>query len=314
LKTTLTTWEKLLQAEKKVLASRWHRILSSPGTYMITMAFNKVVYPLTKKEWFKKVTPFFGVPMTIALPSGTDILFHGIKAHDSEIRLSKFLTHELKPAAVFIDVGAHHGYYSLLASAKVGGDGKVLAVEASQHSFDLLQQNTSGHDNIRIFHNAAGEEAGEIVFYEYPGPYAEYNTIIKGAYDHAKWKNKVKETVTRVNTITLEEIINENKINHALIKIDVEGGEYAVLKGMGQKLQQGNFTIIMEYLYSEDSKNTHHQATHFLMQNGYACYSINASGETEMIDRIDDYMMSKSLTSDNLVFHKSPLSNRKTEV
>ena len=272
------------------------------------MAFNKVAYPLIKKEWFKKVTPFFGVPMTIALPSGTDILFHGIKAHDSEIRLSKFLTRELKPDAVFIDVGAHHGYYSLLASTMVGRGGKVLAIEASQHSFDLLQQNTSGHNNIRIYHNAAGEETGEITFYEYPGPYAEYNTIIKGAYDHAKWKNKVKETVTRVNTITLEEILNENKINQAVIKIDVEGGEYAVLKGMGQKLQQGTYTIIMEYLYSEDSENTHHQAIYFLKQNGYSCYYINVAGETEMIDRIDEYMVSKSFTSDNLVFRKSPPS------
>lgn len=302
------TWEKLLQAEKKVHTPKWQRIFSSPFTYPVTMAFNKVFYPLTKKEWFKTVTPFFDAPLTIALPSGTDILFHGIKAHDSEIRLSKFLTKKLDLGDVFIDIGAHHGYYTLLAASRVGENGKVMAIEASQHSFDLLQRNTARHSNVRVFHNAAGEAPGEIVFYEYPGPYAEYNTIIKGAYDQAKWKQKAKEIVTRVNTITLAEIIDENKISKAVIKIDVEGGEYSVLKGMGHFLQNENFIIIMEYLYSEDDKNTHHHATHFLKQNGYVCYSINHAGELVVVDHIDNYMISKSFTSDNLVFRKSTTS------
>ena len=132
--------------------------MNSPIRYPLAMVFSKIAYPLLKKEWYKKVIPFFGTTMTIALPSGTDILINGIKSHDSEIRLSKFLTRHLNPGGIFIDIGAHHGYYSLLASSLVGAKGKVFSVEASHHSFELLRLNTIHHPAISIFHNAAGDE------------------------------------------------------------------------------------------------------------------------------------------------------------
>jgi hypothetical protein len=143
-------WKSLLQSEQRAKAPKWQRLIRSPFWYPLSMIFNKIIYPLTKKEWRKKVNTFFGIPMTTALPSGTDILLNGIKSHDSEIRLSKFLTRHLKPGEIFIDVGAHHGYYSLLASSLVGEDGKVHSIEASQHSFNLLQYNTIQYNTIAL--------------------------------------------------------------------------------------------------------------------------------------------------------------------
>jgi len=305
-------WIQLLNAEERAHSSKWIRLLRSPFWYPVSMVFSHVLYPLMKKEWRKEVTTFFGIPMTVALPSGTDILLNGIKSHDSEIRLSKFLTRQLQPGQIFIDIGAHHGYYTLLASSLVGQNGKVYSVEASRHSFELLQYNTiqyntiqynsSTYHNIKIYHNAASDQLGEIVFYEYPGPYAEYNTMVKGSYDHAIWRSKVEETVTRVDTIILDNLIEENGISKATIKIDVEGGEYVVLKGLGRSLSHGNFTIIMEYLYSTDTGNFHHRAVTLLKETGYSAHYINAVGELECVENIDDYLRKEKLDSDNLVF------------
>jgi len=295
-------WHALLQAERHAHEAKWLRVLRLPFWYPVSMLYQYALYPLTKREWRKKVRTFFGIPITTALPTGTDILLNGIKSHDSEIRLSKFLTRHLRPGQTFIDIGAHHGYYSLLAASLVGKEGKVLAVEASRHSFDLLEFNTTAHPEINIFHNAAGNERGEIVFYEYPGPYAEYNTTVKGAYEHAAWRKKIKETITRVETVLLDDLLRENGIRNAIIKIDVEGGEYAVLKGMSQSLQTGDFILILEYLFSPDKNNFHHQAVSYLNQNGYSAYRITSEGIPERVDDIDEYLKSQNLDSDNLVF------------
>jgi FkbM family methyltransferase len=304
LKNLNSNWEQLLKAEKKAQGTKWKRWMNSPLQYPLVMTFSKLAYPLIKKEWRKKVTPFFGVTMTIALPSGTDILLNGIKSHDSEIRLSKFLAKQLKPGEIFIDIGAHHGYYTLLASSLVGESGKVFSVEASHHSFKLLYQNTRNHPGINIYHKAAGEKQEEIIFYEYPGPYAEYNTIIKDAYDNASWRRKVKETTTRVETIVLDNLVKEKEISRAIIKIDVEGGEFSVLKGLNQSLPLSGFSVVIEYLFSSDISNTHHQAVNLLKENGYLPHRITETGDAEVIVDIDEYMKKHNISSDNIVFRR----------
>jgi hypothetical protein len=141
-------WNQLLESESRAHLSKWRRLSKSPFWYPVSMMFNKIVYPVVKKEWRKKIKTFFGIYMTTALPSGTDVLLNRIKSHDSEIRLSKFLTRHLCKGQTFIDIGAHHGYYSLLAAALVGKEGKVFAIEASKKSFELLQYNTIQYNSL----------------------------------------------------------------------------------------------------------------------------------------------------------------------
>ncbi len=157
-------WKDLLKAEQKARSSRVHRLLKRPLKYPMLMGFNKVVYPVSKRGVVVHAKTFFGVRMKTLLPAGTDILLNGIKSHDSEIRLTKFLTRHLKAGDTFIDVGAHYGYYALLASILTGDKGHVYAIEASAHSFELLKVNTDPLKNITAYHNAAGEAPGEIVF------------------------------------------------------------------------------------------------------------------------------------------------------
>ena len=268
------------------------------------MGFNKVAYPIWKRGVVVYAKTFFGVRMKTELPAGTDILLNGIKSHDSEIRLTKFLTRHLNAGDTFIDVGAHYGYYALLAATLTGDTGHVYAIEASAHSFELLKANTALLKNITAYHNAAGEAPGEIVFYEYPGPLAEYNTIIEGAYTDKKWFMNVKETINRVQTILLDDLITANQINKAIIKIDVEGGELSVIKGLVTSLRQNDLTIVMEYLISDDLSSPHHQAVSLLVANGYQAHAIDLQGHLVKVEVIDQYLREADLDSDNLVFVK----------
>ena len=297
-------WKDLLKAEQKARSSKLNRLLTSPLRYPMLMGFNKVVYPILKRGISVHAKTFFGIRMKTLLPAGTDILLNGIKSHDSEIRLTTFLTRHLQPGDTFIDVGAHYGYYALLASTLVGDKGHVYAIEASAHSFELLKANTVHLKNITVYHNAAGEAPGEIVFYEYPGPLAEYNTIIEGAYTDKKWFKNVKQTINRVQTLVLDTLITSNPMTNTIIKIDVEGGELSVLKGLSKTLAERDFTIVTEYLYSQEANSAHHHATDFLLEAGYKPYSISMDGSVRFIDQIDSYMAEEKLDSDNIVFMK----------
>ena len=297
-------WQQLLVAELKSRKSRAGRWLRSPLLYPFLMLYNYFFYPVFRKGFFVKVDPFFEIPMQTLLPAGTDLLLNGIKSHDSEIRLAKFITLQLNPGDVFIDVGAHYGYYSLLASSLVG-NGRVFALEPSSTSFKLLKENTEEVSNVKIMQAAAGDQHGEIIFYEYPGPYAEYNTTVKDAYADEPWLKKTGQKTTSVPVIMLDDLLSDEKIERAMIKMDVEGGEAGVLMGLQHSLAKKEITIAMEYLASEHKIHSHAAAANLLRLTGYHAHRIDDGGKLIAVDDIDEYLKEKKIGSDNVVFVKS---------
>lgn len=298
-------WQDLLVAEKKSRSGKFKRLLRSPFLYPSLMLFNHAWYPFFKKGLYAKTNTFYGLPMRTLLPSGTDVMLNKIKSHDSEIRLSKYLTLVLQEGGVFIDVGAHYGYYSLLASVLVGDSGKVFSIEASGTTYSDLKENVDPYKNIKSFHAAAGDSPGTITFYEYPGPYAEYNTIVPNAYIHEKWFHSVKEKTNTVPILVLDELIRSEKIEKALLKIDVEGGESSVLRGLQSALKEKNLIIAMEYLLPKKERTLHQESADILFKNDFKSHVITADGNLESIDDIDIYLRHSGIHSDNIIFIKS---------
>ena len=68
----------------------------------------------------------------------------------------------LRPGMTVLDIGAHHGYYTLLASRRVGPQGKVLAVEASSRERKRLglHLRINGCRNVQLESRALGEAEG----------------------------------------------------------------------------------------------------------------------------------------------------------
>jgi ubiquinone/menaquinone biosynthesis C-methylase UbiE len=60
-----------------------------------------------------------------------------------EQHITKVIRSYLKPGAVFIDIGANIGYYTLLSAAHVGDTGKVIAFEPSSNNCALLEMSVS---------------------------------------------------------------------------------------------------------------------------------------------------------------------------
>jgi FkbM family methyltransferase len=106
----------------------------------------------------------FLVPQ-IGAPLGFELLIHGVY---EPLELSLVLNW-LRPGAVFVDVGANIGCYTLPAADIVGSAGRVIAIEASPRVLPYLDQNLAMNDarNVEIVRRAVGEREGTTVFHEH---------------------------------------------------------------------------------------------------------------------------------------------------
>lgn len=118
----------------------------------------------------------------------------------------------IKKGHVVIDVGAHIGLFSLLACAK-GAD--VVAIEPAAHNLECLKQLATINSGLKlkVLAAAASDRAGTLRFDQ------------NGPHGHVVESGGVEVAALRLDSLDLTDV--------ALVKIDVEGHELAVLDGMG---------------------------------------------------------------------------------
>ena len=160
-----------------------------------------------------------------------------------EPEMSNWISEQLRPGDVFIDVGANIGYYSLLASALVGESGGVTAVEASPAIFQQLRANLARNrvTNVRCVNLAAADRRGTLPLFRGPDHNAGETSLFQGPGF---------EPDGTVEAAPLGEILEQSEIARArLIKIDVEGAEGGVLPGLVPLLRSGraDLELIVEF-------------------------------------------------------------------
>jgi FkbM family methyltransferase len=290
--------------EKIAKASKARRMLYSPAKYLYAILYRKILSHLLNLSVVKKVETFFDRSMLIQFPAGTDIYLAGGKTDDAELRLTRFLFSELSPGDQFIDIGAHFGYYSLLASVCTEG-GKVIAIEPSQKNYTLLQLNTKEYPNITAMHMAIAGSEGITGFYEFPHIYSEYSSVYPEQFQKQKWFRRIRVQKTEVPCSTLDNLLHQATDRRTFIKIDAEGSEYDILKGATNFLVKNNSAIIiMEYLAASRGNTNHQQALGLLTTHGYTCFRIDQNGIPVECGDVDSYLTEKNTESDNLVFKK----------
>jgi len=295
--------KEIANVEKIANASKAEKLFKLGVKYIYAMGFAKLIYPITKRGAKKTCKTFFGESMQVILPAGTDIYLAGGKTHDSEIRLAKFLIINLHCGDVVIDVGAHFGYFSLLASKLVENEGRVFSFEPS-NIFFLLKENAEGKENIRSFKKAITDANSEIEFYEFPELYSEFNTTNSDQFKKESWIKKYAPKQIKISSITLDLFIKEQNIHPSIIKIDVEGAELKALKGAETTLRQLSPIVVMEFLHHERSGDIYTQAHNLMIESGYASNVINGDGHLQPVHNVDEYLAANNLESENVVYTK----------
>lgn len=143
--------------------------------------------------------------------------------------LAAFIRGQLRSNDVFIDVGANIGFDSLLASRAVGDAGRVVAIEASPMVFKRLLETlrlNGSPTNVRTINMAVAAEAGMLNIYAGPQHNVGLTTTVP--------RGEMPQVAT-IEAAPLGDLLQHDEIERVrLIKIDVEGGEVAVLAGLAQ--------------------------------------------------------------------------------
>lgn len=276
------------------------RLAHSPLRYLFAQLWQKVLYPVFRKGYPITTSTFFGHKLHIELPAATDIFLTAGKGHPSEIRLARFMIQQLQHGDLFVDIGAHVGYFSALGHYLVGDQGQVMAIEAAPTTFSLLQKNLSGLEGCEVHHVALASTKGTLHFYVFPVRYSEYNTLDTLAYQDEPWFEKNPPTVVEVPSITLDDLLRDKQ--PALIKVDVEGAEDLVVRGGKEFLRTFEGPLVLEYIRNLHSAGGHQRAHMLLLENRFRAFVINNLGNLDPCADPEMYLREVDLESDNLVY------------
>ena len=166
-------------------------------------------------------------------------------------------------ASVVFDIGAHVGFYSLLASVLVGSSGKVYAFEPAPRNLKYLREHLHLNriKNVEVVELAVSNCNG-LVSFDY-GPDSSAGFIAGNGE-------------LKVESVTLDKMILEECIPFPdFIKIDVEGAEMQVLEGAESLLDDSSPVIFV----ATHGREIHFNCIQFLRSYGYDILPI---GSTEL--------------------------------
>lgn len=146
---------------------------------------------------------------------------------------------------IIIDCGAHIGLATIFFKRKFPL-AKITAIEANPHTVKYLEKNVIANQlqDVKIIHGALSEKSGMVPLYIDPKshfPWSWDDSIIKGIWNDRLSKRERK--IIYVPTVRLSDII---KAKVDLIKMDIEGAEYEVIKDSESKLELVD-SIVLEF-------------------------------------------------------------------
>ncbi len=152
----------------------------------------------------------------------------------------RVLLNNIKKGSCFIDAGAHIGYISAIGAGLVGKKGQVHSFEPIPIYFEKLDELSRTNKDYNIFANnfALGDSLGKTKININKFSIGS-NSIVSGLLN----PNLIRETI-EIEVKRLDDYIFKKKIqNISLIKIDVEGYELILLKGLSRFFENNKDTL-----------------------------------------------------------------------
>lgn len=143
-----------------------------------------------------------------------------------EAHVSEILEDRLRPDSCFFDIGANLGYYSLLATS-ICTLGSVYAFEIDPVLIQEIQSNImlNAATNLRVVHTAVWEGDGVVLGFS---PHQAHNRSTNMA--------RTEMSSYSVSSLSIDTFCRQLNAYPEIVKIDVEGAEGKVLRGMKEAL------------------------------------------------------------------------------
>lgn len=175
-----------------------------------------------------------------------------------------------------IDAGSHIGYYTCLLARLVGPTGNVYAFDANPQACETATHNLSlnGLTCAEVVQTALSDHEGTLPFHIS----IDEQTGLSSVGSIPTSKQSIQVPCERLDTF-----LRNREVEHIrLLKIDVEGSEETVLRGLGRFLTSHATDFILVELYDERLQvmNTCTERVKEILQNaGYRAWTYdNASG------------------------------------
>jgi len=156
--------------------------------------------------------------------------------------LTVFMARRIMPGMAVVDVGANHGYYTLMFADLVGDEGRVAAIEPSPRMVELLRRSVAVNgfsERVTIHECAAVSEDGVKLALFTPDNEPKNAHIVPDTHaDHAE---SVSISGSRVATL----LHDWPRVD--FMKIDVEGAEEAALAGAWPILERDRPDVLLEF-------------------------------------------------------------------
>jgi FkbM family methyltransferase len=197
-----------------------------------------------------------GINWNLDLAEGIDFSIFLLGAFEpGTARAIRSLAH---PGDTVFDIGANIGAHTLPLAKAVGASGRVFAFEATDFAFHKLEKNLSLNAELQ-----SRVIATQVVLVDKPGLTAHpdiYSSwpLQPGPDAHPKHLGR-RQTTLGAQVSTLDEVARDLNITKVeLIKLDVDGHEYPVLKGARETISKFLPTIVMElspYVHAEEGNS-----------------------------------------------------------
>jgi len=158
----------------------------------------------------------------------------------TEPELQRRLSALLEPGQVLFDVGANIGFFSLLGASLVGADGSVYAFDPVPDHAEAIRHNLALNDirNVTVIEKAVADRADRA------------RLLVPPESTGARLDRRApgpRESSLDVEVVTLDELVDSDVIRPPdVVKIDVEGAEVEVVRGMARTLARHRPIVLCE--------------------------------------------------------------------
>jgi FkbM family methyltransferase len=202
-----------------------------------------------------------------------EVYWRGALGYEPETS-SLFFSLAADAHAVF-DVGAHVGYYSLLAGL-ASASARVYAFEPHPNVYERLRRNVAlNHlENVEALRLAVGEVSGAADFFHSDTEVPSSSSLSRAFM--SSWLDVGELRRTSVAVTALDDFVRLHDVRRVdLVKLDTESTEPAVLRGMTATLERDRPQIVCEVLKGWSVES---QLEALLGPLGYAYYLLTPAG------------------------------------
>jgi FkbM family methyltransferase len=177
-----------------------------------------------------------------------------------------------KDSKIIIDAGANIGMFTKFLNP-IFPNSKFICIEPEPSNFDVLKRNIGNNNNVSLLQKALWNDDKGVTININP-KYGEWGATT----------SNTKETGTKIESITMEQLLNKFDIKEVdILKIDIEGAENSLFQGDLNWMKKTKTIIIELHDFMDNGSSNNF----FKSLETIKPYNFSVVGENIIINRIN---------------------------